>query len=203
MVYSIDPISYRVAGVNPARFADLVRVTGDRRANLFADHWEAAVFPSLDPEREALVGISLTARNQLIPGLMLARALRERGHFVVPGGTLITRFVNRLTRLPERFEEGRYSLRFSPACRRDFRGDCARATSRWGELALPLAVAEAIEGDPALGAREVAALLSRGELAGPASSEAEVWRELVFHLVALGIVQIERIDSTRGPRESH
>jgi radical SAM superfamily enzyme YgiQ (UPF0313 family) len=92
-----------VAGCDPQVLADLFRVTGDRSANVFAEHWEDDVFPALDRDRPDLVGITITNRQQILPGLMLARGLRERGHFVVLGGTVFTKFADTLARRPAFF----------------------------------------------------------------------------------------------------
>jgi anaerobic magnesium-protoporphyrin IX monomethyl ester cyclase len=97
------PIRYDVPGADAQCLADLIRVTSDRRANLFADHWEEDVFPSLERARPDFIGITITNRQQIIPGLMLARNLRERGHFVVIGGALYTKFVDQLRLRPDFF----------------------------------------------------------------------------------------------------
>jgi radical SAM superfamily enzyme YgiQ (UPF0313 family) len=102
--YSIEPLRYEVDGVDATRFADLVHVTADRDANLFADYWETELFPKLEQTEWDLVGVSIATRFQLVPGLMLARWLRNRGHFVLIGGSLMPRFAERLARLPEFFE---------------------------------------------------------------------------------------------------
>ncbi len=102
--YSIETMGYDVEGVDPTRFADLVRVTGDPEANLFREFWETEVFPGLAREAPEVVGVSISVRQQLLPGLMLARSLRARGHFVVIGGNLFTRFAGRLAELPEFFD---------------------------------------------------------------------------------------------------
>ncbi len=102
--YSVEPLRYEVDGVDATRFADLARVTADREANLFADHWEADLLPVLKRSDVEVVGISLLSRFQLIPCLMLARWLRALGYFVVIGGSLVPRFAERLARLPEFFD---------------------------------------------------------------------------------------------------
>jgi hypothetical protein len=102
--YSICPVCYDVDGVDVQSLAGLIRVTADRDANLFADYWEASVFPKLQRQRPNLVGITITNRQQVIPGLTLARRLRERGHFVVLGGTVYTKFARQLATLPAFFE---------------------------------------------------------------------------------------------------
>lgn len=102
--YSISPIDYAVEGVDRQVLADLVRVTADHRANLFEDTWERDVYPSLAARAPVLIGISIANRQQVIPGLSLARRLRERGHFVVLGGTVFSKFAGPLRRLPAFFE---------------------------------------------------------------------------------------------------
>jgi radical SAM superfamily enzyme YgiQ (UPF0313 family) len=102
--YGLEPLRYDVDGVDPTRFADLERVTADQDANLFRDHWEAEVFPSLANGSFDLIGISIAVRFQLIPALMLARELRARGHFIVLGGSFLQRYGESLTRLPRFFE---------------------------------------------------------------------------------------------------
>jgi len=102
--YGIEPLRYEVDGADATRFADLARITADREANLFADYWETELFPALEQTSWDLIGISIATRFQLVPGLMLARRLRERGHFVVIGGAVLPRFAEALMRLPELFE---------------------------------------------------------------------------------------------------
>lgn len=102
--YSLDPIRYDVHGYNPQRLRDLLQVSASPQSNLFHDFWEEEVLPRVDAGNPALVGISLANRQQLVPGLCLARRLKERGHFVVLGGTLISKFADDLARRPELFE---------------------------------------------------------------------------------------------------
>lgn len=103
--YQTDVLRYEVEGIDPSRLDDLLAVTADPAANLFEDHWTEAVYPRLeDGAGHDLVGISLTLRWQLIPGLSLARRLRERGHRVVLGGTALAKIADRLSSLPEFFD---------------------------------------------------------------------------------------------------
>jgi anaerobic magnesium-protoporphyrin IX monomethyl ester cyclase len=101
--YSLCPIQYEIDGVDEQRLDDLIAVTADRRSNLFEEYWETELFPSIEAEHPDLVGISIVNRQQLLPGLALARRLRERGLFVVLGGTVLTKFVSRLVELPAFF----------------------------------------------------------------------------------------------------
>ncbi len=101
--YNISPIRYDVNGIDPERLPDLVRATANRDANLFADFWENDVFPLLERQSPDLIGITITNRQQVLPGLTLARQLRSRGHFVVLGGTVYSKFVAHLQRRPAFF----------------------------------------------------------------------------------------------------
>ena len=103
--YQTDVLRYEVDGIDPSRFPDLVAVTADPAANLFEDHWNESVFPRLEEAGGCdLVGISLTLRWQIIPGLSLARRLRQKGYRVVLGGTAVAKVSHRLRHLPEFFD---------------------------------------------------------------------------------------------------
>jgi hypothetical protein len=103
--YSLCPIQYDVDGVDEQSLADLIAVTSDRRGNLFEDYWEEELVPSITAEHPDLVGISIVNRQQLLPGLTLAKRLRANGQFVVLGGTVFTKFVSKLMQLPQFFEQ--------------------------------------------------------------------------------------------------
>jgi hypothetical protein len=62
------------------------------------------VLPDLDRDRPDLVAVSILNLQQVIPGLTLARRLKERGHFVVIGGTVFTKFVGELLQRPQFFK---------------------------------------------------------------------------------------------------
>jgi len=102
--YGIGQICYDVDGVNPFRLADLDRVTSDRRFNLFADFYERRVLAPFDRDRPEVVGVSILNYQQILPGLMLCRLLKERGHFVVIGGTIYSKFVPQLLARPDFFQ---------------------------------------------------------------------------------------------------
>ncbi|WP_407520166.1 B12-binding domain-containing radical SAM protein [Methylobacterium oryzisoli] len=101
--YDLCPIRYDVAGIDEQRLPDLIAATADPRANLFEDHWREVLLPALDGERPDLVGLSIVNRQQILPGLALARRLKARGHRVVIGGTVFTKFVGPLLARPEFF----------------------------------------------------------------------------------------------------
>ena len=102
--YNIAPIVYDLAGVDPTKLGDLVDATSDAARNLFMDHWETDLFPQLAKSQPLLIGITITNRQQLLPGLFLARELRRRGQFVVLGGTVLTKFPQDLQQRPAFFE---------------------------------------------------------------------------------------------------
>jgi anaerobic magnesium-protoporphyrin IX monomethyl ester cyclase len=102
--YNIFPIRYDIDGVNTQSLSDLLMVTKNREANLFQEFWDTKVFRELENRKPDLIGITITNRQQIIPGLMLARQLRERGNFVIIGGTVYTKFVTQLMKTPAFFE---------------------------------------------------------------------------------------------------
>ena len=101
--YQTEILRYDVEGIDPSRLSDLLEVTADPGTNLFQDHWESNVFPRLESGDFDLIGISLTLRWQIMPGLSLARQLRRKGFRVVLGGTAIAKVSHRLPHLPEFF----------------------------------------------------------------------------------------------------
>ena len=102
--YSISPIRYDADGVDPHSLTDLIAATASDRLNLFAPYWERDVYPVLERERPLFTGIAINNRQQLLPGLLLARRLKERGYFTVIGGALFTKLLEQLKQLPGFFE---------------------------------------------------------------------------------------------------
>ena len=100
----IDPIDYRVDGIDSRSLADLIRLTSQQEADIFRSFWENDVFPELTRENPDAVGITITNRQQILPGLFLARRLRDRGFFVVIGGTVYSKFASALATRPTFFE---------------------------------------------------------------------------------------------------
>jgi len=97
------PTHYDISGMNTQLLSDLIKATSNNASNIFAEHWEEEVFPRLVRSRPDFIGITITNRQQILPGLMLARSLRQRGHFVVIGGTVYTKFVDQLREKPDFF----------------------------------------------------------------------------------------------------
>jgi len=98
----LAPIRYKIAGFDTARLADLIGATERPENDLFREATSRLVarIGVLNP---TLVGITITNHQQIYPGLILARRLRNNGHFVVIGGALYTKFAEALARLPEFF----------------------------------------------------------------------------------------------------
>jgi anaerobic magnesium-protoporphyrin IX monomethyl ester cyclase len=101
--YNIAPVRYDVRGADPARLGDLLRVTQDADADVFAEFWAERVLGELDADRPDVVGLSILNHQQVIPGLRLARLLRRSGHTVLLGGTVYAKFVDSLLKAPEFF----------------------------------------------------------------------------------------------------
>ncbi len=98
--FGISPATYDVEGVDPSRLVDLVRVTADPSADLFRSHTEQVVLPALAATSPDLVGISILNRQQVIPGLFLARQIKDAGYTVVLGGTVYAKFHEALCNRP-------------------------------------------------------------------------------------------------------
>src|SRR6185312_4898923 len=101
--YSFSNAVYEVKGCNTSLLQDLAKVTADPTANIFLPFWEQGVFPAFDSDRPDFIGISILNGQQIIPGLTLARLLKERGHTVLIGGTVYAKFVPQLMQRPEFF----------------------------------------------------------------------------------------------------
>lgn len=101
--YDLCPIRYDVAGIDERSLADLVAATGDPAANLFEAYWQDELIPDILAGAPDFVGLSIVNRQQILPGLTLARRLKARGLFVVIGGTVFTKFVDELRARPTFF----------------------------------------------------------------------------------------------------
>ena len=90
--YAIDNARYDIRGIDPSKLADLLRATADPRYDLFYDFVVDEVFPDLELHSPDIVGISILNRQQILPGLALARMVKRRGWFTVIGGTVFAKF---------------------------------------------------------------------------------------------------------------
>lgn len=102
--YAISPASYEVDGIDPSRLRDLLDVTSDPTTDLFREHTSAVVLPALAASAPDVVGLSILNRQQVIPGLHLARRLKQAGHVVVLGGTVYAKFHEALRERPAFFD---------------------------------------------------------------------------------------------------
>lgn len=100
--------------------ADTLAATYDQNANPYLPYFEDVLLPDITMEAPNLAGISLTTRQQLIPGLTLARLVRSALPYchVTLGGNMVTRIVDVFEKCPELFDlvsslivfEGEYPL---------------------------------------------------------------------------------------------
>lgn len=101
--YGITPSAYDVSGKEWTRLAHLLELTADDRCNLFTGLFQATI-EDLRRTQPRLVGVSILNGQQILPGLLLARRLKEAGFYTVIGGTVYTKFVQALSARPAFFE---------------------------------------------------------------------------------------------------
>lgn len=101
--YGITPSAYDVADRDWTRLDDLIAITADDRSNLFVDLF-GRVIEELHRTKPVLVGVSIQNAQQIVPGLLLARRLKDAGFYTVIGGTVYTKFVKALSMRPAFFE---------------------------------------------------------------------------------------------------
>ena len=85
------------------RISELLKAVHDSRRNMFESLFRRRIMSEIITERPGMVGISILNYQQIIPGLILARMLKEAGLWVVVGGTVYSKFVDSLERCPEFF----------------------------------------------------------------------------------------------------
>lgn len=85
---------------------DLVKAIQDEEQNPYVDIFRSRFLPSILNDHPDLVGVSITATSQIIPGLTLCRLIKETRpdlHLTI-GGSIFTRLVDNLRRCPSLFE---------------------------------------------------------------------------------------------------
>jgi hypothetical protein len=82
---------------------ELLQAVDNTEANLFGLFYPSVAIPKICAERPDLVGISILNFQQVVPGLTLAKQLKEKGLKVVVGGTVYTKFIESLKTAPEFF----------------------------------------------------------------------------------------------------
>jgi anaerobic magnesium-protoporphyrin IX monomethyl ester cyclase len=98
--YNISSAQYDIEGIDPSNLADLARATAAPELNLFHDLWTSTILADLERSRPDVVGVPILNGQQILPGLMLARMLKERGYIVALGGTVFSKFVAELRARP-------------------------------------------------------------------------------------------------------
>jgi len=85
---------------------DLVRAISDEQQNPYLDLFRSHFLASILADRPDLIGVSITATSQIIPGLTLCRLIKQANpdvHLTI-GGSIFTRLVDNLRRCPSLFD---------------------------------------------------------------------------------------------------
>jgi anaerobic magnesium-protoporphyrin IX monomethyl ester cyclase len=85
---------------------DLVRAISDEQQNPYLDLFRNHFLASILADRPDLIGVSITATSQIIPGLTLCRLIKQANpdvHLTI-GGSIFTRLVDNLRRCPSLFD---------------------------------------------------------------------------------------------------
>jgi hypothetical protein len=85
---------------------DLMNVIRDEAQNPYIEFFRQRFLPSILAESPDLVGVSITATSQIVPGLTLCRLIKETNPdlHVTIGGSIFTRLVDNLRRCPSLFD---------------------------------------------------------------------------------------------------
>jgi radical SAM superfamily enzyme YgiQ (UPF0313 family) len=85
---------------------DLMKVIGDEVQNPYISLFREQFIPSIVRDRPDLIGVSITATSQIIPGLTLCRLIKEAAPdlHVTIGGSIFTRLVDNVRRCPSLFD---------------------------------------------------------------------------------------------------
>jgi len=85
---------------------DILKAIRDEEQNPYIELFRDLFLPSILADKPALVGVSITATSQIIPGLTLCRLIKESNadlHLTI-GGSIFTRLVDNLRRCASLFE---------------------------------------------------------------------------------------------------
>lgn len=85
---------------------DLMKAIKDEEQNPYLDLFRDRFLPSVLADAPDLIGVSITATSQIIPGLTLCRLIKEANpdvHLTI-GGSIFTRLVDNLRRCPSVFD---------------------------------------------------------------------------------------------------
>jgi anaerobic magnesium-protoporphyrin IX monomethyl ester cyclase len=85
---------------------DLVGAINDEEQNPYLELFRSQFLPSILADQPDLIGVSITATSQIIPGLTLCRLIKQANpdiHLTI-GGSIFTRLVDNLRRCPSLFD---------------------------------------------------------------------------------------------------
>lgn len=102
LAYKMDGQSFETR-FDAAHLGQLLRAVTDDQANLFGALYESRGLHDTVADRPDLVGICILNYQQIIPGLTLAKKLKNAGLQVVIGGTVFSKFVEALEHSPDFF----------------------------------------------------------------------------------------------------
>jgi anaerobic magnesium-protoporphyrin IX monomethyl ester cyclase len=85
---------------------DLIRAINDEEQNPYLELFRSQFLPSILAGEPELIGVSITATSQIIPGLTLCRLIKQAnpGIHLTIGGSIFTRLVDNLRRCPSLFD---------------------------------------------------------------------------------------------------
>ncbi len=85
---------------------DILKAIHDEEQNPYIDLYRRYFLPSIVSENPNLLGVSITATSQIVPGLTLCRLIKEANPdiHVVIGGSIFTRLVDNLRRCERLFQ---------------------------------------------------------------------------------------------------
>ncbi len=102
----ITVVDNQLPGYSIYSSKDLLKAITDEQQNPYIDLLRGPVLTSVLQDQPDLVGVSITATSQIVPGLTLCRLIKEadpRVHVTI-GGSIFTRLVDNLRRCPGLFD---------------------------------------------------------------------------------------------------
>lgn len=99
-------VDNQVNGYSIYSSKDLLKVIRDEAQNPYLSLFRERFLPSILADQPDLIGVSITATSQIIPGLTLCRLIKEAnpGVHLTIGGSIFTRLVDNLRRCPGLFD---------------------------------------------------------------------------------------------------
>lgn len=100
--YKMDGQSFETR-FDAAHLGQLLQAVNDDRANLFGGLYEQRGLHDTVAARPDVAGICILNYQQILPGLTLAKKLKDAGLFVVIGGTVFSKFIDAIEQSPAFF----------------------------------------------------------------------------------------------------